>query len=177
MQSKLQPNLTDRIGWWNPKLEKREAFEKGLGLFAIQPIAEDEVLAVWGGYVVTGQQRRELPIEIQHYTLQIEDDLHLTNGLITDDADYINHSCDPNAGLRGQIVLVAMRSIAVGEEICFDYAMSEGDPKFFMQCAGGHEHCRKVVTGNDWKLADLQARYKGYFSPYIARLIRLQNGG
>jgi len=173
----MQLNLTDRIGWCNPKLEKREAPDKGYGLFAVEPIAHDEILAVWGGHVVTGQQRRDLPAKMQHYTLQVETDLHLTNLEISDDADYFNHSCDPNAGLRGQIVLVAMRPIAAGEEICFDYAMSDADPEFFMPCACGHTLCRKAVRGNDWQLPDLQARYKGYFSPYIERLIRGANGG
>jgi hypothetical protein len=41
-------------------------------------------------------------------------------------ANYTNHSCDPNAGFGSSpISLVAMRDVQVGEEITFDYAMSE----------------------------------------------------
>jgi hypothetical protein len=31
--------------------------------------------------------------------------------------------------------------------------------------------CRGHVSGTDWMLSELQARYAGFFSPYIARRI------
>jgi hypothetical protein len=36
---------------------------------------------------------------------------------------FINHSCDPNVGFAGDIVLVAMRDIRQGEELTADYAL------------------------------------------------------
>jgi len=39
--------------------------------------------------------------------------------------DLVNHSCDPNCGLVGAVLVVAMRDIEPGEEITFDYAMSD----------------------------------------------------
>ena len=39
---------------------------------------------------------------------------------------YTNHSCDPNIAIAGQIVFVAMREIAPGEELPHDWAI-EGD--------------------------------------------------
>ncbi|GIT46042.1 MAG: hypothetical protein Ct9H300mP12_06270 [Acidimicrobiales bacterium] len=36
----------------------------------------------------------------------------------------INHSCDANVGFRGQVLYVAMRDIAIDEELCHDYAMA-----------------------------------------------------
>jgi uncharacterized protein len=170
----MLPNLTDHVGWHSPKLEKRETPGKGIGMFAVEPIERDEVLAVWGGYVVTTKERHELPEEAEHHTIQIENDLHLTSGLLNNSADYFNHSCDPNLGLRGQIALVAMRSIGVGEEVTFDYAMSESDPDLVMECACGQSNCRQSITGNDWKLPELQERYHGYFSPYIQHMIDVQ---
>ena len=86
-------------------------------------------------------------------------------------ADWVNHSCDPNAGLVGQIVLVALRDIKVGEEICFDYATSDGSPYDEFECGCGSRLCRHHVTGDDWKLPELQKRYEGHFSPYIQRRI------
>ena len=83
----------------------------------------------------------------------------------------MNHSCNPNAGLQGQITLVALRNIAAGEQICFDYAMSDAHPDFYLDCACGTPQCRGKVTGNDWMIPELQERYKGYFSPYIQRQI------
>ena len=78
-------------------------------------------------------------------------------------------------GLIGQISVVALRDIYPGEEVCFDYAMSDSVPYDEFTCACGELNCRGRVTGNDWMLPDLQARYAGYFSPYLQRRIhRLQ---
>jgi hypothetical protein len=79
---------------------------------------------------------------------------------------FINHSCDPNVGFRGQVVYIAMRDIAAGEELCHDYAMERSDG-YTLDCHCGSPLCRGKVTGQDWKLPELQARYGDYFSIYI----------
>jgi hypothetical protein len=87
------------------------------------------------------------------------------------EGDYVNHSCNPNAGLSGQIGLVAMREIEPGEEVCFDYAMCDTMPYDEFECECGAANCRGVVTGSDWQRPELQKRYAGYFSPHVQRRI------
>jgi SET domain-containing protein len=41
---------------------------------------------------------------------------------------FLNHSCEPNVGVQGQIVFVAMRDIAAGEELTLDYATINHEP-------------------------------------------------
>ena len=159
-----------QLSWHNPKTERRKA-TYGCGLFAIEPIAKGELLTVWGGIIISTDELHEQPEIVQDRAIQVEIDHHLCSALIDDDADCVNHSCNPNAGLQGQITLIAMRNIAADEEICFDYAMSDGHPSFYMACACGQPDCRKAVTGNDWKLLNLQEKYRGHFSPYIQRQI------
>lgn len=88
-----------------------------------------------------------------------------------DPANFINHSCCPNAGIKGQIVLVAMREIEPNEEVTFDYAMclhsSPGMQRYEIKCLCGMGKCRGIVTENDWQRKDLQKKYKGYFSWYL----------
>ena len=84
---------------------------------------------------------------------------------------HLNHSCEPNLGLQGQIVYVALRDIAVDEELTFDYAMNEDDPNEIMKCQCGTENCRRVITGVDWKRPEIQRKYNGYFSWFIQRRI------
>ena len=84
---------------------------------------------------------------------------------------HLNHSCEPNLGLQGQIVYVALRDIGVDEELTFDYAMNEDDPNEIMKCQCGAKSCRKVITGVDWKKPEIQSRYNGYFSWFIQRRI------
>jgi len=86
-------------------------------------------------------------------------------------ADYFNHSCNPNCGLDSPISLVAMRDIEVGEEACFDYAMSDSSDYDEFECHCGAPNCRKTITGRDWMLPELQERYFGFFSPYLQRRI------
>jgi hypothetical protein len=73
---------------------------------------------------------------------------------------WVNHSCEPNAGMGGNVLLVSMRDIAAGEEITLDYALFLTDPGFAMECHCGAVACRGIVTGTDWMRADLRERYR-----------------
>lgn len=157
--------------WLSPKLARRENAEKaGHGIYAVAPVAAGELLAVWGGRVATGADVAAMAD--RRYTLQVEDDLFLVPAGPVDDAELINHSCVPNAGLSGQIGLVALRDIRAGEEVCYDYAMSDASPLTMgFGCACGEPGCRGRVEADDWTRPELQRRYAGHFSPYIARRI------
>jgi hypothetical protein len=104
-------------------------------------------------------------------SIQIDDDLFMAGHVEAEIADWVNHSCTPNCGMSGQVIVVAMRDIAVGEELTYDYAMSDGSDYDEFECACGTAACRGKVTGNDWMLPELQLAYRGYFSPYLARRI------
>ena len=60
---------------------------------------------------------------------------------------YTNHSCNPNAGLRGSRRFYAMRDIKVDEEITFDYSTSEIDTFWDLgvECKCGEKNCRKII--------------------------------
>jgi uncharacterized protein len=156
----------------NPKCASGMFEEKGgCGIFAREPIKKNELLCLWGGKVVT---EAEIDYNMKNLTqrvLQIDENLYFLTPEDLEPADCFNHSCDPNAGFTGQIGLISMRDIAAGEEICMDYAMCDSKPYDEFDCYCGSENCRGRVTGNDWQRADLQARYKSYFSPYLARRI------
>jgi hypothetical protein len=161
-------------GHISPKLEGRLIPGKGgRGLFARERVRAGEMLLVWGGDVVTGEQLSWMSEEKHRLAVQIEENLYLVTPN-EGPADWVNHSCDPNAGLVGQIVLVALRDIRAGEEICFDYATSDGSPYDEFECGCDSSKCRGHVTGDDWKSPELQARYAGHFSPYIQRRIDKQ---
>lgn len=156
------------------KLEARHSeATAGYGVFCREPVAAGEVLAVWGGDIITGEELAALPIERRHHALQVEENLYQIALSGPELPDYVNHSCAPNAGLRGQIALVALRDIHPGEEICYDYAMSEGGgcPEF--ECRCGASDCRGRVTQDDWRRPELWERYAGHFSPYLQRRIDL----
>jgi SET domain-containing protein len=161
----------ESYSYLSPKLEVRPSPYRGpFGVFAKAFIQKDELLAMWGGRVVTREQLEQLSDLLQSLSLQIDESLYLVP-IKPEAGDRVNHSCSPNAGMRGQIALVAMRDILPEEEVCFDYAMTDESDYDEFKCRCGSPNCRGKVTGNDWKLPELWAEYEGYFSTYIQRRI------
>ena len=143
----------------------------GRGLVAVEPIARDEVVAIKGGHIVDTATLRKLPGRLQNSEVQIADGFHLA---ALEEPEYepvmlfINHSCEPNVGFAGNIVLVAMRDIKPGEELTTDYALFD-DHDESMPCACGTPSCRGAIGGQDWRRPDLQRKYGPYFSTYLSR--------
>ena len=63
---------------------------------------------------------------------------------------------------------------SLGEEVCFDYAMTDGSPYDEFACQCGADNCRFKVTGDDWRRLELQLAYGEFFSPYLRRRIQAQ---
>jgi hypothetical protein len=57
---------------------------------------------------------------------------------------YVNHSCDANCGIRGEITVVAMRDIKKGEEITQDYGLLYNEDYSF-KCNCGSKNCRGLL--------------------------------
>ncbi len=161
--------------WITPKAAKGGASAiAGRGVHAAEVIAGGEVVAVKGGHIVDGSAAAGLPEAIRDSAFPIGPDLFLaalTPGEYDGVMMRINHSCEPNLGMGGNVLLVAMRDIAVGEELTIDYALFLGDPGFAMDCRCGTAACRGVVRGTDWMRTDLRARYRGWFSWWLQHKI------
>jgi hypothetical protein len=165
-------DMSQTRGYLSPKLEVRAAPKKGgFAVFCIQAIEKDELLAIWSGEILSLEQVESLSAEERSHTVQIDEGFFLGPAGPADASECINHSCNPNAGIRGQISLVAMRPIDAGEEITFDYAMTDGTAFDEFPCACGALSCRGRVSGGDWQLPGLWTRYRGYFSAYLQRRI------
>ena len=157
--------------WLSPKAQARPAGIKGWGSFAIEPISMGETVVGFGGTVMTRALLSELSEDRQHRSIQVDDDLYLVSGDTPEPGDMLNHSCEPNCGLSGGTLLVAMRDIAIGEELTFDYAMCDATDYDEFTCLCGEAACRGVVAGSDWRDPVLQAKYMGWFSPYLMKRI------
>ena len=167
-------NVAPIRSWRSPNIEVRDGSVAGLGVFAVQPIRAGRIVAVKAGHIVHREEVLRLTAEIGDQSLQIHDDLYLsprTADEVDETSIRINHSCDANVGFRGQVIYVAMRDIAVDEELCHDYAMDRTDA-YRLACGCGTAVCRGTVTGGDWRLPELQARYEGFFVEYVAEKIR-----
>ena len=161
------------LSWRSPKTDVRKSSIQGRGLFAIADISKDEIVAVKGGHIITREQLRELTPRIGPAEVQIADDLFISPATEEEREGsmiFSNHSCDPNIGVRGQILFVAMREIRAAEELTHDWAMTDDDDSS-MVCHCGAQNCRGTITGKDWQRQELQAQYAGYFSSHIEQKI------
>jgi hypothetical protein len=76
---------------------------------------------------------------------------------------YLNHSCDPNCEvdeIKGHVWILALRDIAPGEELLWDYNLyDDEDPA---PCHCGSRKCRGTMYSRDWlaKLRRREARKK-----------------
>jgi len=162
------------LSYRSPKTEVRESKIHGRGLFATADIAEGEVVAVKGGHIISREQMRErIAPQLGPVEIQIGDDLFIAP--VTDEERegsmlYSNHSCNANLGMRGEITFVAMRDIRDGEELTHDWATTDDD-NYTVKCNCGAKNCRGTLTGKDWRRPELQERYAGYFSAYLAEKI------
>ena len=163
--SYLSPKLTVQFK------QKEEYF----GVIAVEKVSAGELLGVWSGVILDLETLLQQPEEIRRHSVQVEENHYLVSIKPDEAPDFINHSCEPNAGLNGQICVVAMREIYPGEEVTIDYAMCDASVYDEFECQCGTTLCRGKVSGSDWKRSDLQKRYAGHFSPYIQRKIEQIN--
>lgn len=154
--------------WAHPELVVRESSIAGQGLFATAAIAAGEVVSVLAGRKVSTAELAELLKRPPVDTITLADDLHLV--LPNDPRPVIaygNHSCDPNAWWSDAVTLTARRDLAAGDELTSDYGTSTGVEDWQMNCSCGSALCRGVVTGADWRLPELQARYGERWIPEL----------
>lgn len=166
--------MQDLIVQYYKKLYVGESSISGQGLFAGEPISKDELILSFGGILVPIKERYTGKY-LSSTFVGLTDSIALCEGLDSskDFSDYINHSCDPNAGLFDCITVVAINDIQENEEIRCDYAFWEANEnwKLKSQCTCGALHCRHVVTGLDWKNVKSSDEKFRYYSPFIKRRI------
>ena len=142
----------------------------GRGLFAERPYVPGELIMILRGpRFERGDPLHETPAGAN--LLQTGKRTYI---LLGPPGVFANHSCDPNAGIFRNRRLVAIRNIAAGEEICFDYSTTMDEDFWTMDCLCGTDICRGVVTDFRYLPTDLRHRYLelGVVQGFIARKYR-----
>jgi SET domain-containing protein len=173
------PSLMHQLSYRSPKTIVKESPIHGKGLYAREPISKDEIVCVKGGYIFDRALLQSMPDWFRAAEISITENLFIgptEQNEREGSMIFSNHSCDPNIGVQGQIIFVALRDIRPGEELTHDWATTDDDD-YEIQCNCGSACCRKVITGQDWRKEELQQKYAGYFSWYLQRKISLIRGG
>ena len=113
------------------RIQTRRSGVHGKGVFAVQPLAEGEMLIEYGGEVISWKEalRRHPhdPLDPNHTFYFHIDDKHVIDGKQGGNSSrWINHSCKPNCEADeegGRVFIKALRNIEPGEELFYDYGL------------------------------------------------------
>jgi len=119
------------------RVKIRRTKKTGRGIFALRNIKKGQFIFYFKGKIIKNRVvARKLKCN-----LQIGRDIWI-NPVRSSFGRYINHSCKPNAGVRGKIKIVAIKDIKKDKEITLDYSITDDDPKWKLNCKCGNENCR-----------------------------------
>ena len=96
----------------------------GLGMFATKPIKRRTYIATYRGPVISLEEAARRERRGAKYMFEINRKWTIDGSPRWNVGRYLNHSCKPNAQpvlRKGRIVFIALRRIAPGEEITYDY--------------------------------------------------------
>jgi hypothetical protein len=159
--------------WLDERLVVEESLIEGRGLFFSTDIAADTVVIELGGKLISTAELEVLIAQADADsrapfvdTITVHEDRHLVLPPNTP-IHFGNHSCDPTTWHVGPYSLATRRAVTAGEEATIDYGTQSGAPGFQMSCNCGAPTCRGVVTSDDWRNEQLQARYEGHWVPAL----------
>ena len=93
----------------------------GLGLFAGEPIKKGDFIIEYVGRVITKEEEEK---SRSKYLFEVSSKKTIDGADRSNTARYINHACKPNAEAEiktGRVMISAIKNIAPGEEITYDY--------------------------------------------------------
>lgn len=139
--------------------------ELGRGLFAVRNVRQGEQLFLFNGPVISFDQTISRG-DSEGNSLQIGPNTYID---LEPPGVFANYSCHPNAGIRNHTEVYAIRDIAIGEEIRFDYSTTMSEGHWTMLCRCGADSCRGVISDFHDLPQALQERYLalGIVQPFI----------
>jgi len=114
------------------------------GCYTTRPIKKGEVVVEYTGPRLTIKEAEKLYDKSPRtYLFGLTDGKHVIDGEGV--AAFINHSCDPNCEvdeIKGRVWISAIRDIAPGEEITYDYNLYDGELDDPSLCSCRSANCR-----------------------------------
>jgi len=141
--------------WICDKVEVKPAPSGGKGMFATGTFKAGESIGVFGGIAFTDAQYEQFEREGRVDELNLDQAMYIHPGILLlhpPGAPYYplcfsNHSCDANAKIMNGVVLVAAREIKPGEEIFWDYRLTDGVGRWSYEfnCGCGSPKCCGIL--------------------------------
>ncbi|MFZ5628177.1 MAG: SET domain-containing protein [Spirochaetota bacterium] len=150
----------------------------GKGVFARREFKPGSRILQFRGRVYSRAEYLSKVNPVKCHYMQIGDNAFL--GPTTTPDNFVNHCCEPNAGLvieNGKAWLVAISTIRPEDEITFDYSTSMAEDHWEMDCACGAATCRSRVRDFKHLKPALQQKYVvlGIVPDFVIRSAGLEN--
>jgi SET domain-containing protein len=140
------------------RIQVRRSGVHGKGVFALQAIAEGELIIEYKGQIISWPEalRRHPhdPSQPNHTFYFHIDDQHVIDAAVGGNAArWINHACEPNCRADetdGRVFIHAARDLQPGEELFYDYGLIIDErytPKLKKEyeCRCGSPSCRRTM--------------------------------
>lgn len=137
------------------KIQVKSFSIEGKGVFATRDFAKGQMVCFFSGKKIGIAALKK---NYAKKTIRIDDPFQVSGRtylLLDKPFAFMNHSCAPNGGFRGKTRLVALPDIHAGDEITFDYSLTEwSDDKawgidwlneWHFECSCSAKTCRKIV--------------------------------
>jgi len=138
----------------------------GKGLFAAEKLRRGETIFVARGPLVRRNSRTRFRVGARWLAIGKDSWIAPPQSNLW---WFINHSCRPNAGIRGRVIVVALHQIRPGEEVTIDYGITEADPfyRLGVWCRCKSKECRKFIGGIQTLPRNAFVRYLPFVPKFI----------
>ena len=121
-----------------------------VGVYTSRPIRKGTRVVEYAGERITAEEAdRRYDGVSRTYLYGLDDGKTVIDGEGL--GAYLNHSCDPNCEIdeiKGRVWLFAIRDIAAGEELVWDYNLYDDDDPAPCHC--GSPKCRGTMYSPEW---------------------------
>ena len=145
---------------------------RGRGVFASAKIEAGSLIASFDGDIYYWDwPSLPLPDDAFEHAIPFADNyVRDSKGI----ARYVNHSCNPNCGIRDLFDIATIRAIEPGEELVWDYDTAQDDDAWTMDCECGEATCRKTIRGYRYLSQELRSQYRTITSEWLlAKMARV----
>ncbi|MDE1825695.1 MAG: SET domain-containing protein [Candidatus Micrarchaeota archaeon] len=178
----IKEELSEAAKEYNNSLFIKEC-RHGRGLHANRDFKPNERIFELIGEIRTRASLPHVDTDKTVRYVQIGQRLYVDNS-ISWKIDYINHSCNPNAGIVVSFAkmgwvsvnLIAIKEIKKGQEVTFDYSTTMNEDKYQLECLCGAQDCRGKIGDFKYLPKERQQYYinMGVVPSYATKIMQME---
>ncbi len=144
----------------------------GKGVFTKEPFKKGEIVFILKGKFKKHHPKNSKESKNGPNWVGVGEDIWIDP---IDISQYLNHSCQPNMGIKGRVEFVALHNIKKDEELTFDYSITEMDEFWEFPCNCRSRNCRKILHSIQSLPKPVFKHYLPYIPNYFQKVYNRSN--